>query len=426
MALNPEISLGVRPPVIQPLQIQDPLQQYAKVQTLRNLMQDQQVQQLKLQEAERGIADERSLRDLVTKNPNATAAEVIGAGGTVRGTAWLKSQQEAEKAKLDRQTQANTLNVSNAKRRAQIAAGVTDLEGAKKAAWQAASEGVYDIDPAKNAQMARDVLEHLQANGFNPDEWKQHAMESLDYAARQELADKVAEEERKKAKAPFELRTATAGATKAEQEAAGTQPFRPVPGRDVPLPEAVQKQKVEEAAARANILQTPEKIAQDLQIKQRELALQSDNNINKAMSGDGAKVFSIASSIQPGLAQLREAFTKDYNGTLRGILLGTNPDLAKLASNVADQVGRLRSGGAVNPSEEKRFKDQIASRSDLLFGNADATLAALDRYIAEAKKVADGLKPSEAKKTPGATTPAPSGTSKVKVWNEKTGRFEER
>jgi len=234
MALNPEISLGVRPPVIQPLQIQNPLEQFAKVQTLRNLMQEQQsgqlglqAQQLKLDEAQRGIADEQSLRDLLIKNPNAGAAEVIGAGGPVRGMAWLKSQQEAEKARLDRLTQANTLNVNNAKRRAQIAAGVTDLESAKKAAWQAANEGVYDIDPAKNAQIARDVLQHLQTNGFIPDEWKQHAQESLDYVARQELADKVAEEERKKAKAPFELRTATAGATKAEQEAAGTQPITP-------------------------------------------------------------------------------------------------------------------------------------------------------------------------------------------------------
>src|SRR6187399_2756062 len=168
MALNPEISLGVRPPVIQPLQIQNPLEQFAKVQTLRNLMQEQQsgqlglqTQQLKLDEAQRGIADEQSLRDLLIKNPNAGAAEVIGAGGPVRGMAWLKSQQEAEKARLDRLTQANTLNVNNAKRRAQIAAGVTDLESAKKAAWQAANEGVYDIDPAKNAQKARDVLEHL-------------------------------------------------------------------------------------------------------------------------------------------------------------------------------------------------------------------------------------------------------------------------
>jgi len=102
---------------------------------------------------------------------------------------------------------------------------VFDLEGAKKAAWQAANEGVYDLDPAKNIEIAKGVLEHLQSNGFNADEWKQHAQESMDYAARLELANKEEEEKRKREKAPFELRTATAGATKAEQEVTGTQPI---------------------------------------------------------------------------------------------------------------------------------------------------------------------------------------------------------
>jgi hypothetical protein len=201
----------------------------------------------------------------------------------------------------------------------------------------------------------------------------------------------------------------------------GLKPTQAVPGRDVAYPPEVQAQRVEEAqalaGARVNVLQSPEKIQQDLDIKKRELELQNQTNISKAMSGDAAKVYSIASNLQPGLEQLRQAFKKDYGGALRGIVLGTDPELAKLAANVADQVGRLRSGGAVNPSEEKRFMDQIASRSDLVVGRLDAALAALDRYSSEAKSVSDNLRP-------GGPSPTVTDKPATHKYNPATGRIE--
>jgi hypothetical protein len=232
MAIDPRIALGVNPPVIAPLQLRSPIEQLGKMLSLRNLMQENQAgelglqqKQLAMQEAQKGIAQEQSLQDLFARNPTPGTAEVFGAGGTVRGGAVLKTLADQRKAETDRLTQVNTLNVANAKRRAQIASGVTDLETAKKAIWQTANEQAFHFDPVKNAQIARDTFQHLMDNGYIPEEWKAHAQESMDYAARTELADKLAEEARKEAKAPFELRTATAAATKAEQEAAGTQPI---------------------------------------------------------------------------------------------------------------------------------------------------------------------------------------------------------
>jgi hypothetical protein len=73
MAIDPSISLGYRPPVIAPLQLADPLEQFAKVQTLRNLMQEQQsgqlglqAQQLKMQEAQRAC---RTRKNCVQTRP---------------------------------------------------------------------------------------------------------------------------------------------------------------------------------------------------------------------------------------------------------------------------------------------------------------------------------------------------------------------
>ena len=49
MAIDPSISLAVRPPVIPPLQIQTPLEKFAKILSLRNLMTQGQLGQLGLQ-----------------------------------------------------------------------------------------------------------------------------------------------------------------------------------------------------------------------------------------------------------------------------------------------------------------------------------------------------------------------------------------
>jgi hypothetical protein len=113
----------------------------------------------------------------------------------------------------------------------------------------------------------------------------------------------------------------------------------------------------------------------------------------KPLSGDAAKVLTIATTMIPEINQLKAAFEKDYRGSVTGILTGTNRELSKLVDQVADKVGRLRSGGAINKDEEARFKRQISSVMDLAFGDSTSAIAALDGLITEANMVASSIDP---------------------------------
>jgi len=114
----------------------------------------------------------------------------------------------------------------------------------------------------------------------------------------------------------------------------------------------------------------------------------------KPLSGEAAKILSIATTIVPEINQLKVAFEKDYRGSVAGIISGTNRELVKLVDQVADKVGRLRSGGAINKDEEARFKRQISSDMDLAFGDSTTAIAALDGLITEANMVVNSVDPS--------------------------------
>lgn len=115
--------------------------------------------------------------------------------------------------------------------------------------------------------------------------------------------------------------------------------------------------------------------------------------LGKPLSGDAAKVLSIADSVQPEIERIKQAFQGNYKKSLKGIVFGTDRELAKLVDNVADKVGRLRSGGAINKEEEKRFKKQIASFMDLGFGTQAQAISALDGILTEAQQVSQGINP---------------------------------
>lgn len=116
----------------------------------------------------------------------------------------------------------------------------------------------------------------------------------------------------------------------------------------------------------------------------------ADNN--KPLSAEAAKVNAIATTIKPEIEQLKDAFRRDYRGSVLGITSGTNRGLSKLVDQVADKVGRLRSGGAINKDEEARFKRQIASVMDLAFGSSEGAIAALDGILTEADAVSSAMK----------------------------------
>lgn len=130
---------------------------------------------------------------------------------------------------------------------------------------------------------------------------------------------------------------------------------------------------------------------------------------NKPFSGEASKLLSITETVQPEIAQLKNAFINNYRGSLLGITSGTDRELVKLVDQVADKVGRLRSGGAINTDEATRFKKQIASFMDIPFGNSQQAINALDGILAEAQSVATSIRG-------GSQGTAPSTQSTGTTW----------
>jgi len=454
MALDPQIALGFRPPQIN-LDVPSPIHQMGQMMTLRGLMEQQQLrrsqieqEQYKLESLREANAGQQEFQRRALAGENLTQGQTLGYLGPKLGTEFLKGQSELEEQRFKQ-------NAERMKQLGSIIGSAVDTPTFTRAVMEAHSQGYFNpeqarqflqggYDPARVKQYRDWAMTAEQQNTAEMNRLKadREAKESTARVAAEEAQERLRGLEIAAQTAPDSPQEWPAWRAQMAQAAPkvldlippnhstaayqlvkqyGVKPRLGEPGKDFPYSPPVFQQKLEEAqalsGARLNTLQTQEKIEQDLEVKKRELELQNQTNINKAMSGDAAKVYSIASNLRPGLEQLRQAFKKDYGGTLRGIVLGTNPELAKLAANVADQVGRLRSGGAVNPSEEKRFMDQIASRSDLVVGRLDAALAALDRYTSEAKSVSDNLKP-------GGPSPTVTDKPATHKYNPATGRIE--
>ena len=113
----------------------------------------------------------------------------------------------------------------------------------------------------------------------------------------------------------------------------------------------------------------------------------------KPMSAEASKVHAIATTMVPELQQLKAAIKAGGRRALFGIISKTDPHLSRLADNVADKVGRIRSGGAVNPSEEARFMGQLARLADLWSGSTGPAEEAIDGLIEEAQRVSGGMEP---------------------------------
>lgn len=143
---------------------------------------------------------------------------------------------------------------------------------------------------------------------------------------------------------------------------------------------------------------------------------------NKPLSGEAAKVLAVATTLGPEVEQLKAAFAKDYQRSVRGIVTGTDRRLTRLVDQVADKVGRLRSGGAINKDEENRFKRQIASLPDLAFGDSQIAIDALDGILAEANQVAASVRPGVGGRTANvqAGQPAPRMGSGPTVGETRT------
>lgn len=150
-------------------------------------------------------------------------------------------------------------------------------------------------------------------------------------------------------------------------------------------------------------------------------------NINprdtKPLSAEAAKVFAVASEIPQDLEKLKTAFRQNYVGAQAGILLGTDRTLAPIVANLEDQIGRLRSGGAITDTEEKRFRGLIASVKNMAFGSADQGIAMLDTLSREAQTVANNIRMGKS----GLAKQFEDGKAKPKAtlrYNMSTGKME--
>lgn len=137
MALDPSISLGIRPPVIPLPEIQSPLDRFAKVLSLRNLMTQGESQQLQLQQQQQQFQDEQTLR----ANPNMTDAELIGAMGS-RAVPLLKARSELYEQQLK-------TNAQKAARLGQLAGSAVDAPSYNNAIMTAVSEKLIDPEHAR-------------------------------------------------------------------------------------------------------------------------------------------------------------------------------------------------------------------------------------------------------------------------------------
>lgn len=114
----------------------------------------------------------------------------------------------------------------------------------------------------------------------------------------------------------------------------------------------------------------------------------------KPLSGDAAKVLSISTSLPSDVNQLKAAISANPRAAILGMLTGTDTNLARLLDGVADKVGRLRSGGAINTDEAASFKSQIARWTDLPGGDPKPIIEALDRLINEANSITQSVNPN--------------------------------
>jgi len=116
-------------------------------------------------------------------------------------------------------------------------------------------------------------------------------------------------------------------------------------------------------------------------------------DMGKPLGADAAKTYSIVKSVIPEAEELKSRIKADKRGAVLGMLTGMDPDISRLVDQVADKVGRLRSGGAINKDEEERFKAQVVRIVDVFSDDPTAMLNALDRLIAEAVTVAQQIRP---------------------------------
>lgn len=135
--------------------------------------------------------------------------------------------------------------------------------------------------------------------------------------------------------------------------------------------------------------------ARDYQLQLSKLKQELSSSNLKNLSGDASKVLAISTTLPTDIQKIKDIINKmGYKKAILAYKSGTNRELVKLVNSAADKVGRLRSGGAINKVEEKRFKQQFISLGDLFSGDITEATNSLDRIVDEADSVSLFMDPT--------------------------------
>ena len=232
MPIDPSISMQVRPPVIP-----NPMEQVGQVLTLKNLIQQNKTGQANLEQTQlqnkqlqERAADEKALNDAVKLNTTVddqgrTSIDNEGIERTLaqngRGRMLMDFRTKLAgmaEAQLEQARKQLEVQSGQAKRKAQIAASITDDRSYHAGVVQAARERLLPPDEVMTLpptyEAARPMIQQWVTSNMD-------GAQTLDYLTKQ------IELEHKKKTGPLEERKAEAEATSAEQKAQGTEPITP-------------------------------------------------------------------------------------------------------------------------------------------------------------------------------------------------------
>jgi len=148
MALDPEISLQVRPPAPPTVQIQSPLEQVGQVLSLRGLMQQGELRNLQIQQEQQAIQDQQNLRTWIQQHPKATGQELTHAVPTAAAAALAKGWTDQQKSEADAHSAVLTDHLNTQKAIDRSLRGITDNPTKNQAIAEAVKNGWLTSDQA--------------------------------------------------------------------------------------------------------------------------------------------------------------------------------------------------------------------------------------------------------------------------------------
>ncbi len=413
MALRPEIALQT-----QSIKLPDFAGAYESVLNNRarreNLDQNRQLHNAQMQEYQRktAAAQAQAERDSVTRAKlagGATAKDIMGDDPEL---AMKLGEAEQKQAQAEIEAKLKNLEImgKNAERGAGIASSIFDN------ASLIARLDEIEADPELSKAVPQQIRQKLRAEGYTPE--NRQLIRKFRNSVLTEK-DRIDDE-----RADAQLALSKQAEERQQKELLMKQKREPLELLDLenrvktgtpdPVTLLTPQQKATLGLQRDQFGETQRhnKVAEGLQaqgvnIQKQKLEMDKIEKeaLAKGMSQESAKVYAIAETGIPELEQLRDAIKASPRKAIAGILTGGDTKLSRLAENAADKVGRLRSGGAVNPSEEQRFISQIARKMDLIDGDGKSAVEAINNYITEFKTVKTKMLPGG--KTVGTTGSRP-------------------